>query len=233
MSSLFVNKLKTVDFFKVVPKDLKSQLALSKMGIVTEQPTVHRGPPIYLKPPDLDVAKPQPTTERPTFQFGHPLVAPLNNSAQSARSKSESHAPESARKKHLSNGGNGNGGVSKAKTGSSSSKAAPKQSGGSPGSSRSSSRSSSVSPRERSGSSSSANGRPHLAVRATPLSPLKPLVTSSPMPMSAAAKKKLLGPPSPLVPWSKRNNGVQKICHGWTWVGEPVEQKVYINVSRV
>lgn len=33
----------------------------------------------------------------------------------------------------------------------------------------------------------------------------------------------------PLIPWSKRHNGVLKSCNGWQWVGDGTEQKVYLN----
>ena len=84
-----------------------------------------------------------------------------------------------------------------------------KSSSGSPNSSRSSSRNSSLSPRERSGS-----GTASKSGKKTP--PTVP-------------KKK---PNVPLVPWSKRNNGVSKVCNGWTWEGEGTEQKVHLNVSN-
>ena len=38
-------------------------------------------------------------------------------------------------------------------------------------------------------------------------------------------------PNGPLIPWSKRNNGVPKVCNGWQWEGESRIQKVYLNVS--
>ena len=33
----------------------------------------------------------------------------------------------------------------------------------------------------------------------------------------------------PLVPWSQRNLGPPKNSNGWSWVGDGIEQKVYLN----
>ena len=87
----------------------------------------------------------------------------------------------------------------------------------SPESSRSSSRNSSVSPRERpqgSGNSKTGNNR------ASPPSASK----KQPKPKAEKISK-------PLIPWSQRNLGPPKNSNGWTWVGEGIEQKVYLNVS--
>ena len=37
----------------------------------------------------------------------------------------------------------------------------------------------------------------------------------------------------PLVPWSQRNLGPPKNSNGWSWGGDGIEQKVYLNVSSV
>ena len=87
----------------------------------------------------------------------------------------------------------------------------------SPESSRSSSRNSSVSPRERPQTASKLGLN-----RASPPSSKK----HPKQPKSEKLSK-------PLIPWSKRNLGPPKNSNGWSWVGEGIEQKVYLNVSLI
>ena len=93
--------------------------------------------------------------------------------------------------------------------------------GASPGSSRSSSRNSSLSPRERSGSMSKSISPKSLENRQQSRHQSTP----------NGSKKRSPVPNGPLIPWSKRNNGVLKTCNGWQWEGEGRIQKVYLNVS--
>ena len=111
----------------------------------------------------------------------------------------------------------------------------------SPESSRSSSRNSSVSPRER----PSTNSMKNSSNRASPPG------TNSSQNLNKKGQQATAGTAAnagngkgshqrsgsdnnkvrPLVPWSKRNMGPPKNCNGWAWVGEGLEQKVYLNVS--
>ena len=89
----------------------------------------------------------------------------------------------------------------------------------SPESSRSSSRNSSVSPRERPQGAASAASAFSKNNRASP-----PSAKKHPKPKVEKVGK-------PLVPWSQRNLGPPKNSNGWSWVGDGIEQKVYLNVS--
>ena len=184
---------------KVVPKDLKSQLALSKIGLpVTPEEKEHQvdHPPLY---------------KRPT----PPPIIPPEISVSMAQSAVSALIPPMIANKRP--GGSSNRGpLLKQSKSSNNNFGKPGGTGGSPNSSRSSSRNSSLSPKEKSGGSKSGS----------------PNHSRSPSSSSSSSAKKLTQQPSvPLIPWSKRNNGAIKKCNGWTWVGEGVEQKVYISVS--
>ena len=110
----------------------------------------------------------------------------------------------------------------------------------SPASSRSSSRNSSLSPRERSGSVTSvkSGGGGAAGSGVSPKSDKSSKngssssSSSSGTPSTSSKKMKMSPVPNgPLIPWSKRNNGVPKVCNGWQWEGESRIQKVYLNVS--
>lgn len=212
---------------KVVPKDLKSQLALSKIGLPGDAQQQQQQ---QMLPPHMGKAGARlpPAISMSMAQTAAHAVANLKPVAPG---KLKAKSPSSSKAKAASTSANG-------QRGASSSSAAkglfggPGGPSGSPGSSRSSSRNSSLSPRERSGSHSSngSGGGKKAAGSASAAgagaAPTKSAL--SPGPKAAPVKKK---PNQPLVPWSKRNGGVQKNCNGWSWVGEGREEKVHLNVS--
>ncbi len=176
---------------KVVPKDLKSQLALSRMGLSDVDARE-----VYLRPPSapinsvsISVTMAQTAVTALKADMG-PRKKPQTLLKQTKSSNNNGSLKKNGNKNH-------NNGSSKSS---------------SPNSSRSSSRNSSLSPKD----ATSVRG----PLRLSP-------------PSSAGSLKKKSGPTQylgPLVPWSKRNNGVPKDCNGWRWLGDGTEQKVLLNV---
>ncbi len=219
---------------KIVPKDLKSQLALSKIGLLEDKPGAGdpRFPPMPLasstssmKPPSIMAGR-KPTLINMSMAQNvanalkfPPLIPPH---VVRATSKSKSSSASAAGSAAAGAGGimrqqrgNNNQGSPQKKSGSAS---APVSKGNSPTSSKSSSRSSSLSPREGQSASSSSSA--------------KGSKSSSPGGSSKPATKRIK-PNQPLIPWSARHGGVKKNCSGWSWVGEGYEQRVDLNVSRI
>ena len=213
---------------KIVPKDLKSQLALSKLGLSAppvQQPgsEAKKSGKMSLKPDSGVRVAASPAHLLQPGQISSSMAA---NAAKAVpKSYSDLLPGLSKPKKYPSvkgpkvNGtGNGSSG-SRATSGPSSGFAAGKS--GSPNSSRSSSRNSSVSPRERSGSHSKVNNK-------ASLSPGSAKLPGGNIAALNAKRKIFQGP---LVPWSKRGKGPAKGANGWSWIGEGTEQKVHFNVS--
>ena len=195
---------------KIVPKDLKSQLALSKIGLLDGGGGASGG---FSKPPSIMA----PGGRKPTL-INMSLAQSVANAVKFPP-LIPPHVVRATGKKVATSSSSTTGGVVKNKQSNNnqhqhqqqqqqqhqgkSPKQPPSSSsskGCSPNSSRSSSRNSSLSPKEK---------------------------TSKPKP--GAVKR--IKPNQPLVSWAARNGGMPKKCNGWSWVGEGFEQRVDLNVS--
>ena len=196
---------------KIVPKDLKSQLALSKIGLLDGGGGASGGfskPPSIMapggrKPTLINMSLAQSVANAVKFP---PLIPPhvvRATGKKVATSSSSSAAGGVVKNKQSNNNQHQHQQQQQQQHQGKSPKQPPSSSsskGCSPNSSRSSSRNSSLSPKEK---------------------------TSKPKP--GAVKR--IKPNQPLVSWAARNGGVPKKCNGWSWVGEGFEQRVDLNVS--
>ena len=186
---------------KIVPKDLKSQLALSKIGLLDGGAGGHRNSLI-----NMSLA--QSVANAVKFP---PLIPPHVVRATGKKDKGGSNgAPSSSsastsvvKNKQSNNNQQHQHQQPQGKSGKQPPQASSSK-GGSPNSSRSSSRNSSLSPKEK--------------------------MTSAAASKASKAVKRIK-PNQPLVSWAARNGGVPKKCNGWSWVGEGFEQRVDLNVS--
>ena len=192
---------------KITSKDVKSRMALNKIGLKASSQT-------YLSIPK---SKHRPTLKPSKASVPATITMSMAESAVSAV-QPNTFKPVPARSKYSANSKQSIPGV----TGSPTKKGSQVSS---PSSSRSSSRNSSLSPRDRSGSMSSKNNSFSSGTSGG---------TSSPK-SSQSAKKKTSSigydPKSPLVSWNVRNSCAPKTSNGWNWKGEGKIQKVYLNVS--
>ncbi len=192
---------------KVVPKDLKSQLALSRIGLPAQLGNSAEDPSSQIS---VSLAQSAASAAVLPAALGpKPPKTPYSSKAvpvkQSRNNNMQKRPTLNSLKKQNGSGGGRQLPYSTAH-------------GGSPASSRSSSRNSSLSPRER---PSSANGNGNGGKHKLPLSP-------SPSSRKKTAQAVYTGP---LIPWSKRSGVQPRDSNGWQWVGEGTEQKVYYNVS--
>ena len=202
---------------KVVPKDLKSQLALSRIGLPNSNNSADigksksglnkqrpEGHHLCLKPPPVKPSQPIPYE---VMRQDGVKIMPVGSKPKTSPSIMKHPKNNNSSKKPSGNGQKNSNNKS------------------SPNSSRSSSRNSSLSPRERSGSASKGSGNNNgSSVFNKSGKPGSPKSTT----------KKKIQPNLPMVPWAIRNNnGVPKVCNGWSWVGEGTEDRVFLNVSDV
>ena len=203
-----VGKIQT----KVTPKDLKSQLALNKIGFSMDKNS-NNGNPMTQQNPNCTS-----TITVSMAQSAASAVSVLNSKLAAANKDKDS------KHKHR----NFNGGPNK-------------QLQQSPVSSHPSSRNSSISPRDRVGpvsinarSISSSRQSPSLAVTPKQGGSGQQVSQVSPKPLfrsSSSMKKKSTQFVGPLIPWANRNCGPPKHSNGWSWVGEGTEQVIFLNVS--